>query len=84
MAEAEAVAGAAEVERAAAAGGAGGASSFRIVPRPSPSAIVAWTGFVRFTKKVSSPSKKLSPKTGTVSVTVDSPGSKVSVPLPAW
>ena len=42
-----------------------------IVPRPSPSVIVAFTGFVRFTKKVSSPSKKLSPKTGTASVFTD-------------
>jgi hypothetical protein len=32
-----------------------------IVPRPCPSAIVAFTGFVRFTKKVSSGSARMSP-----------------------
>jgi hypothetical protein len=58
-----------------------------IVPSPSPSAIVACSGFVRFTKNVSSASKNVSPNTGTARVftwTCDSPGWKVSVPLTAW
>ncbi len=56
------------------------ASSFRIVPRPWLSAMVAFTGLVRLTKSVSSASGVTSPRTVTLTVCVVWPGLKVTVP----
>ena len=58
----------------------GGASSSVIVPRPSPSAIVALTGSARFAVKVSSISSSVSPIVCTVSVRVVIPGLKTRLP----
>ena len=57
--------------------------SSRIVPTPTPSAIVALIGAARLTRKVSVPSNRLSFRIGTVIVCVVTPGAKVSVPAPA-
>jgi hypothetical protein len=54
-----------------------------IVPRPCPSAIVAFVGFVRLTKKVSFDSSSRSPLTSTVTCFEVWPAAKVSVPEPA-
>ena len=54
-----------------------------IVPRPCPSAIVAFDGFVRLTKYVSFASSSRSPLTGTVICFEVWPGVNVSVPEPA-
>ncbi len=61
---------------------AAGASSSVIVPTPWPSWIVACTGFVRSTVKVSSNSSSVSPLTATLTVFEVWPGVKVSEPLP--
>ncbi len=55
-------------------------SSFRMVPVPWPSAIVAFTGLDKVRVKVSSASTAVSPLTGTGTVFVVSPAAKVSVP----
>ena len=55
-------------------------SSSVIVPIPWLSAIVTFTGTVRFTKNVSSISSKTSPTIGTEIVFVTCPGRNVSVP----
>src|SRR4051794_6836660 len=60
---------------------AGSASSFLIVPTPTLPPIVAFTGPVRFTSRVSSGSGVTSPRTETVSVCVVWPAVKVTVPL---
>jgi hypothetical protein len=60
-----------------------GGSSSVIVPMPCPSAIVAFDGFERLTKKVSLASSSVSPLTRTVTVSVVWPAAKVSVPLAA-
>lgn len=61
----------------------GGPSSFRIVPTPRPSAMVALVGTERSTKNVSAGSAKSSPTTVTVTPSEVSPGTKVSSPVPA-
>ena len=61
----------------------GTASSFVIVPIPLPSAIVAFTGPLRFTPNVSFASNFVSPFTVTLTGRVAWPGVKVSVPDPA-
>ena len=58
----------------------GTGSSSVIVPTPVPSAIVALTGFESSTVNVSLSSSSVSPFTSTGSVSVVSPGRKVSVP----
>ena len=58
----------------------GTGSSFRIIPLPCPSSIVALVGLDKFTKKVSSASLSASPLTFTVTDLEVSPGSKVKVP----
>jgi hypothetical protein len=51
-----------------------------IVPSPCPSAIVAFVGFVRLTKKVSSGSASVSPMTWTLTIWLVSPGKNMRVP----
>ena len=63
---------------------AGAASSLLIVPSPLESEIVASTGAVRFTKKVSFASCWTSPHTMTLIVFDVSPGRKVRSPDPDW
>ena len=58
----------------------GSGSSSVIVPTPWVSAIVTFTGTVRFTTNVSSISSIVSPTTGTDTVFVTWPGVNVSVP----
>ena len=60
---------------------AGSGSLSVIVPRPCPSAIVAFDGFVRLTKYVSFASSSRSLLTWTVTCFVVWPGVKVSVPF---
>src|SRR5207245_11045937 len=62
---------------------AGWVSSFWIVPVPTALAIVALVAPDRVTVKVSSGSNSVSAFTVTVTGLLVSPGSKVSVPLPA-
>jgi hypothetical protein len=59
---------------------AGRGSSSVIVPRPSPSSMVALTGFESSTLNVSLSSSSVSPLTSTETVCVVSSGRKVSVP----
>ena len=54
-----------------------------IVPTPSASVIVPFTAPLRFTLKVSLPSKVVSFRIGTVIVCVTTPAAKFSVPLAA-
>src|SRR2546430_1615767 len=63
--------------------GAGGGSSFTIVPWPCPFAMVAFVAPDRFTEKVSFGSKLVAPLTLTVMVLLVSAGLNVSVPLAA-
>ena len=58
----------------------GAASLSTIVPTPWLSAMVAFAGFERFARNVSSNSSDVSPTTGTVNVRVTTPGLNVSVP----
>ena len=55
-------------------------SSSTMVPTPWPSAMVAFVGVLRLTRKVSFGSPSRSPLTRTVMVLLVSPGAKVSVP----
>ena len=57
----------------------GGASSSTIVPTPCGSAMVALAALLRLTVNVSVSSSTRSSTTGTLTVCVVSPGSKVSV-----
>ena len=59
-------------------------SSFRMVPSPWLSAMVALVGMLRFTKNVSFGSTTVSPRTRTVIVLLVSPGLNVSVPENVW
>ena len=59
---------------------AGRPSSLTMVPWPCPSLMVAFTGLVRFTKKVSFSSGLVSPITLTVMVPESEPAGMVSVP----
>ena len=61
----------------------GAASSSVIVPRPEPSAIVAFPGLERVMPKVSSISSSTSPFTVTVNVVVVEPAETVLLPLAA-
>ena len=59
---------------------AGTGSSLTMVPTPTPSAMVAPTGALRFMVKVSSNSYSVSPAMGTESVPPVVPGGRLSVP----
>jgi len=59
-------------------------SSLRIFPIPWVSAMVAFPGLLKLTKKVSFGSITASPATTTEMVPVFTPGLKVNVPLRAW
>ena len=63
---------------------AGGVSSFTMVPTPRPSAIVALPGFLRLTRKVSSPSRLVSPVTSTVTVADGELAGMMSAPVAYW